>query len=61
MKKKKKKPTKRIIEKFEFEPGEVLADKYEVIDQLGAGWEGQVYRLREIATGHRAACHLLDS
>lgn len=36
---------------FNFAPGEVLANKYEVLDQLGAGWEGEVYRLRERATG----------
>jgi tRNA A-37 threonylcarbamoyl transferase component Bud32 len=47
----KKKPKKKVIHEFEFEAGEVLADKYEVIDQLGSGWEGQVYRLRELATG----------
>lgn len=38
------------IEKFEFKPGRILARKYEVISQLGAGWEGEVYLLREIET-----------
>ncbi len=44
------------ITAFHFPPGEVLAGKYEVIDQLGRGWEGEVYLVRECATGiERAA------
>ncbi len=50
MKKQKKKRTPRPLEKIELEPGEVLAGKYEVIDSLGGGWEGVVYRLRELRT-----------
>ena len=39
------------IESFDFEPGMILAEKYEVIDQLGSGWESEVYMLRELPTG----------
>lgn len=39
------------IDEFNFRPGRVLAGKYEVISLLGAGWEGEVYRIRERATG----------
>ena len=38
------------IDSFNLHPGRVLARKYEVIDLLGAGWEGEVYLVREIAT-----------
>jgi serine/threonine protein kinase len=45
--------TKRIyrIEEFNFSPGRILAGKYEVISCLGAGWEGEVYQIRERTTG----------
>lgn len=35
---------------FDLQPGRILARKYEVIDLLGAGYEGEVYLVREIAT-----------
>lgn len=38
------------IDSFGLQPGRVLARKYEVIELLGAGWEGEVYLVREIAT-----------
>lgn len=31
-------------------PGRILAGKYEVIELLGAGWEGEVYLVRELHT-----------
>ena len=44
------------ISGFNFQPGRLLARKYEVISRLGAGWEGEVFRVRERATGiERAA------
>jgi len=44
------------ISSFDFEPGRILAKKYEVISRLGSGWEGEVFLLRETATGiERAA------
>jgi len=36
---------------FNFNPGRVLARKYRVVSLLGAGWEGEVYKLVEIETG----------
>ena len=47
---------KRTIEEFDFRPGRILARKYEVISLLGSGWEGEVYRIKEVSTGiERAA------
>ena len=41
---------------FRFLPGRPLAGKYEVRARLGGGWEGEVYLVRERATGiERAA------
>lgn len=42
--------TRSTINSFNLHPGRVLAQKYEVIDLLGAGWEGEVYLIREIST-----------
>lgn len=39
------------IDKFNLAAGRVLARKYEVVSLLGAGWEGEVYLVREVATG----------
>lgn len=51
----KQKPQRRITS-FSFRPGRRLAGKYEVVSRLGAGWEGEVYMLRETPTGiERAA------
>ncbi|MDZ7619583.1 MAG: protein kinase [Patescibacteria group bacterium] len=44
------------ITAFHFPPGTILAGKYEVLNQLGRGWEGEVYLVRECVTGiERAA------
>ncbi|HUT10419.1 MAG TPA: protein kinase [Thermoguttaceae bacterium] len=46
----------RRIKKFDFQPGLIVAGKYEIVAQIGAGWEGEVYLVRECATGiERAA------
>lgn len=42
---------KKYIDEFNLAPGRVLARKYEVISLLGAGWEGEVYLIRELSTG----------
>ena len=45
-----------MIDTFGLYPGRVLARKYEVVSLLGTGWEGEVYKVRELATGiERAA------
>lgn len=43
--------TQKHINQFNLTPGRILARKYEVISLLGAGWEGEVYLVREINTG----------
>lgn len=47
--KKTKKPP--VIESFDLQPGRVIARKYEIESLIGAGWESEVYLVREIATG----------
>jgi len=45
-----------VIERFDLEPGLHIGSKYEVVGLLGRGWEGEVYLIREQATGiERAA------
>ncbi len=39
------------IKAFGFEHGAVLAGKYKILERLGAGWEGEVYLIKETATG----------
>lgn len=38
------------IETFGFEPGDALTDKYQIVQRIGSGWEGEVYLVRELAT-----------
>jgi len=46
----------RRIKRFAFQPGLIVAGKYEIVAQIGTGWEGEVYLVRECATGiERAA------
>lgn len=40
-----------LITEFNLQPGRILARKYEVLSLLGAGWEGEVYLIRELSTG----------
>ena len=44
-------PARKSIKAFDFAPGRILAGKYEVMTRLGRGWEGEVYLIRERATG----------
>lgn len=47
---------KNTVESFDFKPGRILAQKYEIIEKIGSGWEGEVYKVIETATGiERAA------
>ncbi|NIO00800.1 MAG: protein kinase [Candidatus Latescibacteria bacterium] len=39
------------IDSFDFLPGRKLAGKYELVSLIGAGWEGEVYEIRELSTG----------
>jgi serine/threonine protein kinase len=44
------KPSPPLIDHFLLPTGRVLGRKYEVLGQLGRGWEGEVYLVRELAT-----------
>ena len=49
-------PASEKIERFEFQPGRVIARKYVIESFLGDGWQGEVYLIREVDTGiERAA------
>ena len=39
------------IDAFNFVAGRPVAGQYEIITRLGAGWEGEVYLIRERTTG----------
>lgn len=51
-----KKPPR--IDAFDLQPGHAITRKFEVIDKLGAGWEGEVYHIRERSTGIERAAKL---
>lgn len=42
---------KNRIEAFDFKPGRTLGGRYTVVEKLGAGWEGEVYKVQEVHTG----------
>lgn len=46
------------ISAFDLPRGRVLGGKYEVISKLGAGWEGEVYKVVEKKTGATRAAKL---
>ncbi len=46
------------IEDFDLKAGRALARGYEVVSRLGKGWEGEVYLVRERATGIERAAKL---
>jgi len=48
--------TRHRLTSFGLAAGDQLIDKYKVIQRLGGGWEGEVYRIKETLTGvERAA------
>jgi serine/threonine protein kinase len=47
-----------IVESFDLQPGRGIAGKYEVVSLLGAGWEGEVYKIRERNTRIERAAKL---
>lgn len=49
---------KNTLKTFDLRAGRVLARKYEVISLLGSGWEGEVYKIRELDTGIERAAKL---
>jgi len=46
------------IQAFDLQPGRILARKYEVVSRVGAGWEGEVYKIRERGTDIERAAKL---
>lgn len=46
------------ITQFAYPTGQVLAGKYQIVTQLGCGWEGEVYLVRELGTGIDRAAKL---
>jgi serine/threonine protein kinase len=42
---------KKQINDFSFPEGKRVGGKYEIVSQLGSGWEGEVYKIKEEATG----------
>ncbi|MGK0297090.1 MAG: serine/threonine protein kinase [Gammaproteobacteria bacterium] len=46
------------IDCFDLQPGRLIANKYEVIEKLGAGWEGEVYKIMERDMGIDRAAKL---
>lgn len=36
---------------FALRPGRIISRKYEVIEKLGEGWEGEVYKFKDLRTG----------
>jgi serine/threonine protein kinase len=47
---KKKQDRQLGLDTFDLRPGRILANKYEVLSRLGSGWEGEVYKIRELST-----------
>jgi len=46
----------KSIKTFALKAGQILSGKYQVVSLLGSGWEGEVYKVREIDTNiERAA------
>jgi serine/threonine protein kinase len=46
------------IDRFGLEPDQRLGAHYEVVEELGKGWEGEVYKVRELGTEIERAAKL---
>jgi serine/threonine protein kinase len=46
------------IDSFNLQPGRIIGRKYEVVEFLGMGWEGEVYKIVERSTGIERAAKL---
>ncbi|NNM00187.1 MAG: serine/threonine protein kinase, partial [Gammaproteobacteria bacterium] len=46
------------LNRFNLQPGDVLAGRYLVEARLGGGWEGEVYKIIESGTGIERAAKL---
>lgn len=53
-----KNSSRETLSSFDLAPGRKLAGKFEVISKLGDGWEGEVYKVREIKTKIERAAKL---
>lgn len=49
---------KNRIEEFAFKEGRTIAGRYTVVEKLGSGWEGEVYKVQEMHTGIMRAAKL---
>ncbi len=50
--------SKSKFAEFNLPAGRVIAKKYEILSKLGGGYEGEVYKIREISTGIERAAKL---
>jgi serine/threonine protein kinase len=46
------------VKPFELKPGRSLGSHYEIVEHLGTGWEGEVYKVCELKTGIERAAKL---
>jgi serine/threonine protein kinase len=51
MRKSQKVKSKSRIDTFNFQTGLIFSKKYQVLKQIGTGWEGEVYLIKELSTG----------
>ena len=52
------KPKNGKIHSFDLPVGALIANKYRIVEPLGAGWEGEVYKIAELSTDIERAAKL---